>query len=294
MKEVVWLKNCSGRCYKSLVTPRDHIGILNQNFDLGIKIFKKKIFLDRSVEYGWKYELCDVIGMWRNWSCNKYCDKLWRSCCFPNWYPLWNCLQHSISSWFRNGEILDSVIRLTFEWLPEFNSFRNDNIPNRFWFELNSISELGWESPSKERIYEIKGRSAFKPVALCFGQIEQITEYVPKCPVNLLRALLPGPVTLVIEREGSRIPDFINPTCPGYIGIRIPGNISKYFNSLWKTYLDDKLTQQLCSSAGPLCLTSANRSGGASAITPNDFAELHADLDHVIKRGTIQKNHLSR
>ena len=112
MKEVVWLKNCSGRCYKSLVTPRDHIGILNQNCDLGIKIFKKFLFLDRSVEYGWKYELCDVIGMWRNWSCNKYCDKLWRSCCFPNWYPLWNCLQHSISSWFRNGEILDSVIRL--------------------------------------------------------------------------------------------------------------------------------------------------------------------------------------
>lgn len=130
-----------------------------------------------------------------------------------------------------------------------------------------------------ERIYEIKGRSAFKPVALCFGQIGQITEYVPKCPVNLLRALLPGPVTLVIEREGSRIPDFINPTCPDYIGIRIP---------------DDKLTQELCSSAGPLCLTSANRSGGASAITPNDFAELHANLDHVIKRGTIQKNHLSR
>ena len=97
---------------------------------------------------------------------------------------------------------------------------------------MNSISELGWESPSKERIYEIKGRSAFKPVALCFGNIGQITEYVPKCPVNLLRALLPGPVTLVIEREGSRIPDFINPTCPEYIGIRIPGNISKWLFSV--------------------------------------------------------------
>lgn len=66
-------------------------------------------------------------------------------------------------------------------------------------------------------------------MALCFGQIGQIAEYVPKCPVNLLRALLPGPVTLVIEREGSRIPDFINPTCPEYIGIRIPGKISKSF-----------------------------------------------------------------
>ena len=102
-------------------------------------------------------------------------------------------------------------------------------------FNLIRINDFGtnWLRISvKERIYEIKARSAFKPVALCFGQIGQITQYVPKCPVNLLRTLLPGPVTLVIEREGSRIPDFINPNCPEYIGIRIPGISSKSISNL--------------------------------------------------------------
>ena len=57
---------------------------------------------------------------------------------------------------------------------------------------------------------------------------------------------------------------------------------------------DHDLTRQMCGELGPLCLTSANKSGARSAITTNDFAELVPLLDAVVDRGTIKDNALSR
>jgi len=123
-------------------------------------------------------------------------------------------------------------------------------------------SEIGYR-----RIYEIKGRSEAKPVAVCFSTIPQILEYLPSLDRfrDLLSRLLPGPVTLVVPR-GKFIPEHVNPNCET-IGIRIP----------------DNTISRLLSAAEPLCLTSANKSGAKSAITSNDFADLHPLLDAIVE-----------
>lgn len=117
------------------------------------------------------------------------------------------------------------------------------------------------------RIYEIKGRSEAKPVAVCFSTIPQILQYLPALDRfrELLSRLLPGPVTLVVPR-GKFIPEHVNPNCET-IGIRIP----------------DNTISRLLSQAEPLCLTSANKSGAKSAITSNDFADLHPLLDAIVE-----------
>jgi len=88
--------------------------------------------------------------------------------------------------------------------------------------------------------------------------------------------LLPGPVTLVIERP-TFLPSHVNPDCD-WIGVRIP-------NSL--------ISQQLAENE-PLCLTSANLSGESSAITANDFAALHPQLDALVDLGPITDSDMSR
>ncbi|XP_069080083.1 threonylcarbamoyl-AMP synthase isoform X2 [Pleurodeles waltl] len=70
---------------------------------------------------------------------------------------------------------------------------------------------LAQNSQSIKNMYSVKGRNGSKPLAICVGNIEDIYRY---CHVNvadeLLRDLLPGPVTLVFERSKSLNPD-LNP-----------------------------------------------------------------------------------
>ena len=95
-------------------------------------------------------------------------------------------------------------------------------------------------------------------------------------PNSVVCELLPGPVTLVIERP-TFLPSHVNPGCD-WIGVRIP-------NSL--------ISQQLAENE-PLCLTSANLSGESSAITANDLAALHPQLDALVDLGPITDSDMSR
>ncbi|XP_069613213.1 threonylcarbamoyl-AMP synthase isoform X2 [Ranitomeya imitator] len=67
---------------------------------------------------------------------------------------------------------------------------------------IYGIACLAQSSQSISNIYNVKGRNGTKPLAICVGAIEDIYRY---CQVNvpdqLLRDLLPGPVTLVMERS---------------------------------------------------------------------------------------------
>ena len=141
---------------------------------------------------------------------------------------------------------------------------------------LQSLNYLA-ENPCKARLYSIKGRSEEKPVAICFGSHDQLMDYLPSAPADLIHTLLPGPVTLVLPREAS-IPDHVNPNTTT-VACRIPAH---------------NLTRSLCTELGPLCLTSANKSGFRSAITTNDFADLKPHLDCIVDQGTIKDNALSR
>ncbi|XP_054079927.1 threonylcarbamoyl-AMP synthase isoform X2 [Rissa tridactyla] len=64
------------------------------------------------------------------------------------------------------------------------------------------VACLAQDSAAVRSIYSLKGRNGGKPLAICLGDVERLYRY---CQVNvpdeLLRDLLPGPVTLVLKRS---------------------------------------------------------------------------------------------
>ncbi|KAH8301731.1 hypothetical protein KR059_010027 [Drosophila kikkawai] len=126
-----------------------------------------------------------------------------------------------------------------------------------------------------QRLYEIKGRDEHKPVAICvhnnaalrrFGQAAHLSD-------ELLTRLLPGPLTIVIERTPALSNRFLNPST-SKIGIRIP---------------DFKFMRDLCAvwHEQPLALTSANRSSAPSSLQVSEFRSLWSQLGAVFDAGQI-------
>lgn len=66
-----------------------------------------------------------------------------------------------------------------------------------FSMELNCSS-----LEAVNRIYEIKGRKHTSPLAICVGDVSEIKRFADteQLPNGLLESLLPGPVTVVLNR----------------------------------------------------------------------------------------------
>lgn len=90
-------------------------------------------------------------------------------------------------------------------------------------------------------------------------------------PKELLEDLLPGPVTLVMQRSGELNKD-LNPFTP-LVGIRIPNHA--FMQDLAQTF------------GGPIALTSANLSSQASSLSVEEFQDLWPHLSLVIDGGPI-------
>ncbi|NXC22483.1 YRDC protein, partial [Corythaeola cristata] len=90
-------------------------------------------------------------------------------------------------------------------------------------------------------------------------------------PDELLRDLLPGPVTLVLKRSEELNKD-LNPFT-SLVGVRIPNH--PFIRELARA----------CS--GPLALTSANISCQASTLTVSEFQDLWPQLSLIIDGGPI-------
>ncbi|KAG5858035.1 hypothetical protein ANANG_G00025830 [Anguilla anguilla] len=111
-----------------------------------------------------------------------------------------------------------------------------------------------------------------KPLAICVGEIEDIYKFCKvTVPEALLRDLLPGPVTLVLERSDALNSD-LNPFTP-LVGVRIPDHA--FIRRL----------SQLCGE--PLALTSANISSQTSTIAVEEFRDLWPRLAVVVDGGPI-------
>ncbi|XP_065908163.1 threonylcarbamoyl-AMP synthase-like [Dysidea avara] len=121
-----------------------------------------------------------------------------------------------------------------------------------------------------QRIYNLKGRDQSKPLAICCSDISQITRW-SNCSIgeDILKELLPGPFTLILERSTKLNPD-LNPGVQS-VGIRIP---------------DSALCIKLVAQLGePIALTSANISGKSSAISIEEFKELWSEVDVILDGG---------
>ena len=122
-----------------------------------------------------------------------------------------------------------------------------------------------------EALYRLKGRPGTQPTAILAGDLDALFEAVPELRASerILRALLPGPYTLVLPNPARRFP-WLNGRRTDAIGVRVP---------------------ELCGDAaavvrrvGAVVATSANLAGGPEPRTLEDVpAELRtaaaAELD---------------
>ncbi|KAG7538680.1 YrdC-like domain [Arabidopsis suecica] len=125
------------------------------------------------------------------------------------------------------------------------------------------------------RIYEIKGRKLTSPLAICVGDVLDIKRVATTnhLPHGLLDSLLPGPVTLVLQRgESSILEKSLNPGI-GTIGVRVP---------------DCEFIREVSRGSGSvLALTSANLSGDRSSVCVKDFENLWQHCAYVYDGGLL-------
>jgi protein-tyrosine phosphatase len=124
-----------------------------------------------------------------------------------------------------------------------------------------------------ERLIHAKGRPSDKPFPLAIKSAEEAADFVPDLtPLarRLARRCWPGPVTLVLDdqhRESltQQLPRSVREvvTPNGTIGLRVPAN-----------EMSQDVLRML---SGPIVLTSANRSGGADAVTAEEVVQAVGD-----------------
>ncbi len=114
-----------------------------------------------------------------------------------------------------------------------------------------------------EGVYELKGRSRDDPLSMAVPDVDEALEHVTATEREeaFMREFLPGPVTVVLERQGH-VPDALT-AGRDRVGVRIP---------------DHELALELLGEFAPITATSANRSGEANATHPDE-------LDDAIREG---------
>jgi L-threonylcarbamoyladenylate synthase len=82
----------------------------------------------------------------------------------------------------------------------------------------------GRSQDAARALYAAKGRDAIQPTALLFASVDVLEDHVPELPARsraIARALLPGPLTLVLPNPGRRFV-WLNERRPDAIGVRVP------------------------------------------------------------------------
>ena len=99
----------------------------------------------------------------------------------------------------------------------------------------------------RDALYALKGRGLAQPSALVAASVEVLLECVPELPAQIVRALLPGPYTLVLANPARRFA-WLCGADPTRIGVRVPA-----LGGLGKAVLDQ---------VRAVVATSANLPGG--------------------------------
>ncbi|GFR17748.1 yrdC domain-containing protein, mitochondrial [Trichonephila clavata] len=138
---------------------------------------------------------------------------------------------------------------------------------------IYGVAALAQNTEAVDALCKIKRRDNSKKfVAICVGRIDDIPKWGKvSFPMGILTDLLPGPVTLIMERKPILNCNF-NPHS-STVGIRIPN--SKFIQSL----------AVACNE--PLALTSANFSAERSTLEIQEFKEMWPYLDLIIDGGVL-------
>jgi L-threonylcarbamoyladenylate synthase len=126
------------------------------------------------------------------------------------------------------------------------------------------------------RLYALKGRPSARPAAVMFFSLERAVVALPELEDReeaAVRALLPGPVTLLIPNRGGRFPLACGPD-PATLGLRVP-RLEGALSAL------GDVTRAVLQS-------SANASGGKEARRLRDVPEpLREGADLVLDGGEL-------
>ena len=112
-----------------------------------------------------------------------------------------------------------------------------------------------------ERAYGLKRREGAQPTALLAADVDRLLETVPELQgrsAHIVRALLPGPYTLVLPNPARRYP-WLTGARPDTIGVRVA--------------VVPELSQRVLDVVGCVLATSANAPGGPSPATLADVPE---------------------
>jgi len=133
------------------------------------------------------------------------------------------------------------------------------------------VGAMAFEAAAVQRLYEVKGRSAEKAIAVLVAgeaDLARVARALTPSARTLAHRFWPGPVTLVVPKHPA-LPEAVSalPT----VGVRQP---------------DHAVAQALLALAGPLAVTSANLSGQPSATTAEAvLAQLDGRIDLLLDGG---------
>lgn len=127
-----------------------------------------------------------------------------------------------------------------------------------------------------ERLYALKGRAAAQPSALMTADVEALLACLPELAgrdAAIVRALLPGPYTLILANPAERYPWLAGPRRDA-IGVRVPRLPA--------------VAARVIGSVGAVASTSANAPGGPDPRSVEDIpAELRRGAGAVVDGGVL-------
>ncbi len=128
-----------------------------------------------------------------------------------------------------------------------------------------------WNRAAVFRLFEIKGRPEGMPIAILAADVAGVERLavIPPEASSTVAGHWPGPLTLVLKRVPG-LPVWMGDAQRDTIGVRIP---------------DHPVALDLLRRAGPLAVTSANRSGEPPALDDREAADVLGDAVGVYLRG---------
>jgi L-threonylcarbamoyladenylate synthase len=119
----------------------------------------------------------------------------------------------------------------------------------------------GFHEAPVRRLYRLKGRDEEQPTALVAATVDVVLDAVPELggpATAALRALLPGPYTLILPNPARRFP-WLTGGCPETIGVRVPDLSGD--------------PAELMRLVRAIAATSANRPGGPDPRSVDEIPE---------------------
>jgi L-threonylcarbamoyladenylate synthase len=159
------------------------------------------------------------------------------------------------------------------DWVDQIRSGAIGSFPTDTVPALTTLPDFA------DRIYQIKSRSAEKPLILMAGDCEDLWPYLDVSDAaavlqwrSMMDRYFPGALTLVLPKSDRPELLKMNPTDSNTIGVRIPNHA---------------LARQLLRATGPLATTSVNRSGEPALLTLADIRSQFPEL-YTLSNSTLQ------